>query len=119
MSAISRKLCINIPKTTSFLCKRLINSGTNMKLVLTERMGNIFLVAINRPENRNCVNPQTANDLSEAFKQFEKDKELKVAVLYGKGGNFCAGFDLKALSKLDDNYTVPDLDSGFGPMVNN
>jgi len=45
----------------------------------------VFLIGINRPEKRNCVNEATAQQLSNAIKQFETDEEFRVAVLYGKG----------------------------------
>jgi len=58
------------------------------RLVETEIIGNVFMVAINRPEKRNCVNQATANELVEAFHTFESSKDLLVAVLYGKGKHF-------------------------------
>ena len=54
-------------------------------LVETEKVGHVFMVGINRPESRNCVNPATALQLSEAFTEFECSEDLWVAVLYGKG----------------------------------
>ena len=54
-------------------------------LVETETIGHVFLVGINRPEKRNCVNQATAQLLYEAFKDFENNDDLRVAVLYGKG----------------------------------
>jgi len=55
------------------------------KLVETESIGNVFLIGINRPAKRNCVNQATAQQLQDAVKDFESDDELRVAVLYGKG----------------------------------
>ena len=54
-------------------------------LVLTEAVGKVFLVGINRPDKRNCVNRATAQLLFDAFTVFEQDDSLRVAVLYGKG----------------------------------
>jgi enoyl-CoA hydratase len=73
----------------------------------------VLTVTITRPEVRNAVDPETALALADAFRQFEKDSSLAVAVLTGAGGNFCAGFDLKALAAA-----VPDRlpASGEGPM---
>jgi len=53
--------------------------------VETESIGNVFLIGINRPEKRNCINEATAQQLCDAVKHFEADDELRVAVLYGKG----------------------------------
>ena len=48
-------------------------------------MNDVTLIAINRPESRNAVNRQTAEQLKQAFLNFDKDKYAHVAVLYGKG----------------------------------
>lgn len=70
--------------------------------VLVETNGRVCTIMINRPEARNAVNRKTADMLADAFRAFDRDDELYVAVLYGVGGNFCAGADLKAVSKLDE-----------------
>lgn len=54
-------------------------------MVLTEKIGSVRMIAINRPEKRNAIDPTTAIKLFEAIKDFELDKEATVAVLYGKG----------------------------------
>ena len=61
----------------------------------------ICTVIINRPESRNAVDRETATQLVEAFEDFERESTLLAAVLYGEGGNFCAGADLKAMSRGD------------------
>jgi enoyl-CoA hydratase len=53
----------------------------------------LMTVTIARPEVRNAVDDETAAALADAFRQFEDDSRLAVAVLTGAGGNFCAGFD--------------------------
>jgi len=58
----------------------------------------VLTVTIDRPEVRNAVDPRTAVLLREAFSAFEQDSALRVAILTGAGGTFCAGFDLKALA---------------------
>jgi enoyl-CoA hydratase len=72
--------------------------------------GAIRIVTIDRPEKRNAVDPATAEALREAFAAFEADKALRVAILTGAGGSFCAGFDLSAVgsSRYDPE--------GPGPM---
>lgn len=86
--------------------------------VITEKINDITLIAINRPENRNAVNRDTARQLKHAFQSFDKDKYANVAVLYGKGDTFCAGYDLKELSSKSDNIDLlaepPEIP--FGPM---
>ena len=70
-------------------------------------------VTIDRPEVRNAVDGPTAGALADAFRRFDADESLAVAVLTGADGNFCAGFDLKALAR-EDSYRLSE--SGDGPM---
>jgi enoyl-CoA hydratase len=89
------------------------NSATPHSHVRFEVEGAVATVTIERPEVRNAVDPATAAALYESFERFEKNDELSVAVLTGVGGNFCAGFDLKALAAGSGNR----LDDGArGPM---
>ncbi|MHB8907949.1 MAG: crotonase/enoyl-CoA hydratase family protein [Syntrophales bacterium] len=86
--------------------------------VLVEKREGIYTVGINRPDHRNAVDRETATQLVEAFEDFERDAGLLVAVLYGEGGIFCAGADLKAISRGDlsaVNSLEPDM-SKPGPM---
>ena len=53
---------------------------------------------LSRPGVRNAVDGPTAAALAEAFLAFERDPGAQVAVLFGDGGTFCAGADLKAIS---------------------
>ncbi len=62
---------------------------------------------------RNAVDPETARALERAFREFDADDALNVAVLTGAGGNFCAGFDLKALA---GGVTYAVGETGPGPM---
>ena len=68
-----------------------------------------------RPEARNAMDPASAEALVDAFRAFERDDDAAVAVLWGEGGAFCAGFDLKHAATLaGDN--LADLDRGpMGP----
>jgi enoyl-CoA hydratase len=77
-----------------------------------ERKGTVLVVTLDRPERRNAVDGPTARDLSAAFRGFDADPRLNVAVLAGAGGNFCAGFDLKALA----GGSGPEVMEGDGPM---
>ena len=56
----------------------------------------IAIVTIERPERRNAVDAATAQRLASAFRLFEQDPNLDVAILTGAGEHFCAGADLKA-----------------------
>lgn len=65
---------------------------------------------------RNCVNHETATALFRAFKDFEEDKECGVAVLAGRGGNFCAGYDLKELAGTPVSDILGTFGLGPSPM---
>lgn len=88
-------------------------------LVLIEKNGAVTTVLINRPEARNAVNKDAADQLAAAFIEFDADESQSVAVLGGVGGYFCAGADLKAVSSgaanLMQDVQGIDLD-GTGPM---
>ncbi|XP_030254105.1 uncharacterized protein LOC115570025 [Sparus aurata] len=85
--------------------------------VVTERRGCAVTVGINRPEVRNAVNQETARRLLEELEAFDSDPDLNVAVLHGKGGNFCAGYDLKELANHTASLKLEqDVTKGPGPM---
>ncbi|MBM3366897.1 MAG: crotonase/enoyl-CoA hydratase family protein [Betaproteobacteria bacterium] len=63
--------------------------------VRVEKAGAVWTVIHSRPEARNAMDPASAVALVEAFTAFDRDPEAAVAVLWGEGGAFCAGFDLK------------------------
>ena len=75
--------------------------------------GSVLVVSINRPFARNAVNGDTAKLLYDAFVAFDKTEVLRVAVLTGLGGSFCAGADLTSMSNpmvpMEDELTI-------GPM---
>lgn len=84
--------------------------------VSISQQGQITLIGINRPESRNAVNRDTAEQLSQAFQAFEADPNSYVAILYGVGDHFCAGADLKAIARgAQPNRIRPDGDSPMGP----
>ena len=64
--------------------------------VLTERRDRVFLITINRPEQRNAVNAAVATGIAGALEELDADGGLSVGVLFGAGKGFCAGMDLKA-----------------------
>ncbi|GAB2472379.1 crotonase/enoyl-CoA hydratase family protein [Promicromonospora xylanilytica] len=83
--------------------------------VLTTREGTVTLIGIDRPERRNAVDGPTAAALADAFRAFDADETSTAAVLYGTGGTFCSGADLKALSTPDANRAASDGDGPMGP----
>lgn len=68
------------------------------KSIIVERSGAAQIMTINRPFARNAVDPDTARALKDAFLAGEADDDVKVHILTGAEGHFCAGADLKAVA---------------------
>ena len=73
------------------------------------------IVTIDRPARRNAVDRSTAEALADAFRRFDEDPELDVAILTGSAGTFCAGADLAAIGAGTPNRTEPEGDGPMGP----
>jgi enoyl-CoA hydratase len=67
--------------------------------VYVEKDGPVTTIVLSRPEVRNTVDREAAQDLADAFPSFEIDKAERVAVFCGDQGQFCAGADLKKSPK--------------------
>ncbi|MCX4641181.1 MULTISPECIES: crotonase/enoyl-CoA hydratase family protein [unclassified Streptomyces] len=83
--------------------------------VRVERRGHVTTVVLSRPEVRNAVDGPTAAELAAAFKEFDADASARVAVLWGEGGTFCAGADLKAIGTERGNRVAEEGDGPMGP----
>jgi len=86
--------------------------------ITIEKSKAITTILINRPEVKNAVDGITAQQLADAFRDFDQDKSAKVAVLGGNGGTFCAGADLKAVAgerNSEPNKVTADGDGPMGP----
>jgi enoyl-CoA hydratase len=81
--------------------------------VRVERDGPVTTVILDQPQRRNAVDGPMAAELAEAFAAFDADPDAAVAVLYGDGGHFCSGADLKAVGT--ECGSRPGHDGG-GPM---
>lgn len=81
--------------------------------VSVERAGAVWTVILDRPKVKNAVDRRTAKALGDAFEEFDADDEARAAVLWGAGGTFCAGADLKAFARGEGNRVEAD---GRGPM---
>jgi enoyl-CoA hydratase len=81
--------------------------------VRVEKSGPVTTVVLSRVERRNAVDRETADALTAAFAEFDGDDDAHVAVLWGEGGTFCAGADLRAIAEGRPNRVEPE---GPGPM---
>ena len=88
-----------------------------MSIVVDQPTDKVLTIGINRPEVRNAIDGSTARSLAEEFRAFDADPDLHVAVLYGLGGTFCAGADLKQIGSGNGNRVERDvsLDGPLGP----
>ena len=80
-----------------------------------EKQGSVTTVILSRPEARNAVDPETARALADAFRAFDADPEASVAVLWGEGGTFCSGADLKVFAAGKYDHVPAEGDGPMGP----
>jgi enoyl-CoA hydratase len=83
-----------------------------------ETDGPIMTITIDRPEVANAIDRPTATELADAFRTFDGDEALSIAVLTGANGKFCAGADLKAMRDPEGGRVTrlePDGDGPVGP----
>ena len=79
-----------------------------MKNIIVERKNGIFIVKLNRPEVRNAINSQTAEELDQAWREFDEDAESGVGIIASSSGNFCSGADLKDIESLSKRAMNPE-----------
>jgi enoyl-CoA hydratase/carnithine racemase len=82
-----------------------------------ERDGRVAVVTIDRPAQRNAIDPKTSEDLNAAFVAIEEDPEIWISVLTGAGEVFCAGADLKAIAAGRQREITEAEPWGFGGLV--
>lgn len=61
----------------------------------------VAVITVNRPEARNAIDGETAQAVNDAVCRVNEDDDIRVAVITGAGGNFCAGMDLKAFLRKE------------------
>jgi enoyl-CoA hydratase len=83
--------------------------------VRIEKSGSVTTVILARPERKNAVDRGTAEALAAAFRDFDADPGARAAVLFGDGGTFCSGADLKAVTEGNSNRIEEDGDGPMGP----
>lgn len=86
--------------------------------VIVENTGHVVTIILNRPDVKNAVDGPTAAALAQAFRDFNANDDAYVAVLFGAGGTFCAGADLKAIAHPDEgrvNRLEVEGDAPMGP----
>jgi crotonobetainyl-CoA hydratase len=85
---------------------------------LIERQGNVSIITINRPEARNAVNAAVSIGVGDALQAAQEDPEIRVVILTGAGDkSFCAGADLKAISRGENLFHPDHPEWGFAGYV--
>jgi enoyl-CoA hydratase/carnithine racemase len=75
-----------------------VEAAIAISTVLYETKGTVARITINRPESMNAFDLETARLMAERFEEFDRDPDLRVAIVTGSGGrSFCAGADLKKM----------------------
>ncbi len=82
--------------------------------VRIEKTGPVWTVIHSRPQARNAMDPESADALQSAFLEFDRDERASVAVFWGEGGAFCAGWDLKLAASLEGENPLAELDMKEG-----
>ncbi|HET6949832.1 MAG TPA: enoyl-CoA hydratase-related protein [Acidimicrobiales bacterium] len=84
--------------------------------LLVERDGHVMVVTMNRPERRNALSPEMMAGMARAWDEANADPDVRVVILTGAGGSFCAGADLQAMtaSAPGDAFAAADDPSGGG-----
>jgi crotonobetainyl-CoA hydratase len=94
-----------------------VSQAAAQPAALTERQGNVLVIRLNRPEARNAVNGAMSTAVGEALQQAQDDPEVRAVVLTGNGPSFCAGADLKAISRRENIYHPDHPEWGFAGYV--
>jgi enoyl-CoA hydratase len=77
---------------------------------LVEQRGHVLIVTMNRPEARNALSGPMLARMTEAWNEVDADPEIRVAILTGAGGAFCAGADLKAMTQNHPGDSARGMD---------
>ncbi|WP_319435606.1 crotonase/enoyl-CoA hydratase family protein [Mycobacterium sp. RTGN5] len=85
---------------------------------LSERRGNVLLITINRPDARNAVNGAVSTAVGDLLQQAQDDADVWAVVITGAGDkSFCAGADLKAISRRENLFHPQHPEWGFAGYV--
>ncbi|XP_014471825.1 PREDICTED: probable enoyl-CoA hydratase [Dinoponera quadriceps] len=116
-SSFTRTLRRNVRRTLTSQPDATTNAEKDKeKTIVVNQIGEVTAIGINRPEKQNSLDVATAQLLSDTLDEFEDNEKTSVAVLYGVGGNFCAGYDLSEIASYDgkNEESIPH----FGQLAN-
>ena len=93
------------------MAARLREGVKDMGRLIYEKDGHIATITFNRPEAKNAMDPQTIVDLVESLEDFDKDDNLRVAIITGAGDVYCSGADLAMLIPLLTGVRKPESEA--------
>jgi crotonobetainyl-CoA hydratase len=94
------------------------DGGNGQPGALVEHRGNVMVITINRPEARNAVNGAVSTAVGDALERAQNDADVRAVVITGAGDkSFCAGADLKAISRRENLYHPDHGEWGFAGYV--
>lgn len=85
--------------------------------LLVERDGHVMVLTMNRPERRNALSPSMMQGMAAAWDEINADPDIRVAVLTGAGGFFCAGADLQAMTQSPPGDAFEKQESGTSELA--
>jgi crotonobetainyl-CoA hydratase len=95
-----------------------VTDGVTGPAALVERRGHVMIITINRPEARNAVNAAVSTAVGDALHDAQQDPDVRVVVITGAGDkSFCAGADLKAISRGENLFHPEHPKWGFAGYV--
>lgn len=77
-----------------------------MSLVEVKKENQIAYVTMNRPDKRNALSIDLITDLIKAFKEVDRDEEIRVVIYSGNGKGFSAGGDLETIHRLNESASI-------------
>jgi enoyl-CoA hydratase/carnithine racemase len=112
---------LNQQRFILFIVPLFLNMAEHDRVTVdTSSYSGISVIAINRPDRKNAVDPLTAKALYAAILVFEDDPKQKVCVLTGVGSSFCAGADLHSVAQASNDTPSDNLQPvngrNLGPM---
>jgi hypothetical protein len=90
------------------------SSDEPQRVVLSEYRDSALIITINRPDQRSAINAAVAAAPADACTELDETPALRLAIVQGAGGTFCAGLDLKAAAR-GERASVPGR--GFAGLV--
>lgn len=74
-----------------------------MSYIETRQVGHILEIKVNRPEKHNALSPEMYHDIAKAYGELSRNRDLRVALLYGEGQHTTSGVELDKWAPIFGN----------------